>query len=59
MNYCPQVALNDNEKSLGTAVEIPPPITRPAPEPAEFSKENNPFIYFDLESTGLGMYGYV
>uniref|UniRef100_A0A8W8JLI7 Mutator-like transposase domain-containing protein n=1 Tax=Magallana gigas TaxID=29159 RepID=A0A8W8JLI7_MAGGI len=53
VNYCPQVALNDNEESLGTAVEIPPPITRPAPEPAEFSKENNPFIYFDLESTGL------
>uniref|UniRef100_A0A8W8P2F2 Exonuclease domain-containing protein n=1 Tax=Magallana gigas TaxID=29159 RepID=A0A8W8P2F2_MAGGI len=53
VNYCPQVAPNDNEESLGTAVEIPPPITRPAPEPAEFSKENNPFIYFDLESTGL------
>lgn len=53
MNYCPQVALNDNEESLCTAVEILPPMIRPVPEPAEFSKENNPFIYFDLESTGL------
>lgn len=47
VNYCPQIAL-DNEETLGTAVEIPPPITRPTPDPAEFSKENNPFIYFDL-----------
>lgn len=39
MNYCPQVALNDNEESLCTAVEIPPPIIRPVPEPAEFPKE--------------------
>ena len=47
----------DMREGVVDVTEIPPPVLAPTATPLE--NENNPIIYFDLETTGFGKYIYL